>query len=125
MWEQMADQQESLRGTASQVLLNAQEILDLNVQIDVIRSGILDRYRMIDRHITMIMSTAMAGESGEGRAPALNQNWHAGLERLVRDQPHINTFRLHADHGLVLTHAPEIAEIIRRTGGAADSSTTI
>lgn len=123
MWEQMADQLEGLRGTARQVLLDAREILDLNIQIDAIRSGILDRYRMIDRPITMIMSTAMAGEGGQGRA--LNQNWHAGLDRLVSDQPHISTFRLNADHGLVLTHAPEIADIIRSTQAAVDSSTTI
>jgi hypothetical protein len=35
----------SLRGTARQVLLTAQEMLDLNVGVDVVRSGILDRHR--------------------------------------------------------------------------------
>ncbi|MFF4775272.1 alpha/beta fold hydrolase [Microtetraspora fusca] len=119
MWEELATQQEAVRGTARQVLLTAQEILDLNVEIDVVRSDILDRYRKIDRPINMITSSWMAGDSGEGHAPQLNQNWRAGVERLVREQPHIATFRLDADHRLVFTHAPEIARIIRSTQGMA------
>lgn len=113
MWEEMATQLEAQRGTARQVLLTAQEILELNVEIDAVRSGILDRYRQIDRPISMIMSTSMAGDSGEGYAQPFNQNWRAGVERLVREQPHIATSWLDADHGLVFTHATEIAEIIR------------
>ncbi|MEO3927781.1 alpha/beta hydrolase [Micromonosporaceae bacterium B7E4] len=115
MWEELATRQESLRGTARQVLLTAQEILDLNVEIDVVRSGILHRYREIDRPISMIMSTSMAGDSGEGPAQRLNQNWRAGVELLVREQPHIATFWLDADHRLAFTHAPEIVQIIRET----------
>ncbi|GAA3307130.1 alpha/beta fold hydrolase [Nonomuraea dietziae] len=115
MWEDMATQQDAKRGTARQVLLTAQEILDLNLEIDVIRSGILDRYSKIDRPITMIMSTSMAGDSGEGHAPRFNQNWRAGVERLVREHPHIATTWLDADHQLVFTHAPEVAQIIRDT----------
>lgn len=115
MWEDMATQQEAKRGTARQVLLTAQEILDLNLEIDVIRSGILDRYRRIDRPIAMIMSTSMAGDNGEGHAPRFNQNWRAGVERLVREHPHIATTWLDADHQLVFTHAPQIAQIIRKT----------
>ncbi|WP_067183023.1 alpha/beta fold hydrolase [Microtetraspora niveoalba] len=118
MWEDLATRQEAVRGSARQVLLTAREILDLNVEIDVVRAGILDRYRKIDRPISMIMSTSMAGDSGEGHAPRLNQNWRAGVERLVREQPHITTFRLDADHRLVFTHAPEIAQIIRSAQGA-------
>ncbi|GLY77853.1 alpha/beta fold hydrolase [Actinoallomurus iriomotensis] len=118
MWEDMATQQEAERGTARQVLLTAQEILDLNVEIDAVRSGILDRYRKIDRPISMIMSISMAGDSAEGHAPRFNQNWRAGVERLVREQPHIATFWLEADHGLVFTHGPEIAQIIRSAQGA-------
>jgi pimeloyl-ACP methyl ester carboxylesterase len=117
MWEDLATRQEAVRGTARQVLLTAQEILDLNVEIDVVRSGILDRYRKIDRPISMIMSTSMAGDSGEEHAPQLNQNWRAGVERLVREQPHIAAFWLDADHRLVFTHAPEIAQIIGSTQG--------
>ncbi|MEV3920433.1 alpha/beta fold hydrolase [Actinomadura coerulea] len=118
MWEDMATAQQAARGTARQVLLTAQEILDLNVEIDVVRSEILDRYRKIDLPISMIMSTSMAGESGEGHAARLNQNWRAGVERLVGEQPHIATSWLDADHGLVFTHAPEIAQIIQsRPGG--------
>ncbi|MFI6478503.1 alpha/beta fold hydrolase [Nonomuraea sp. NPDC050663] len=114
MWEDLAAQQETERGTARQVLLTAQEILDLNLEIDLIRSRILDRYRRIDRPITMIMSTSMAGDSSEGHALRFNQNWRAGVERLVHEHPHIATTWLDADHQLVFTHAPEIAQIIRR-----------
>jgi esterase len=114
MWEELATQQEAERGTARQVLLTAQEILDLNLEIDLVRSGILDRYRKIDRPITMIMSTSMAGDSGEGPAPRFNQNWRAGVERLVREHPHIATTWVDADHQLVFTHAQEVARIIRK-----------
>ncbi|GAA3598485.1 alpha/beta hydrolase [Nonomuraea rosea] len=119
MWADQAAQQEAERGTARQVLLTAQEILDLNVEIDAVRSGILDRYRKIDLPISMIMSTSMAGDSGEGHAPRFNRNWRAGVERLVREQPHVATHWLDADHRLVFTHAPEIAQIIRGARGPA------
>lgn len=119
MWEDMAMRQEAERGTARQVLLTAQEILDLNIEIDAIRSGILDRYRKVDRPISMIMSTSMAGDSGEGPAPRLNRNWRSGVERLLREQPQIATSWIDADHGLVFSHAREIAQIIRSTLGTA------
>ncbi|WP_460341044.1 alpha/beta fold hydrolase [Actinoallomurus acanthiterrae] len=121
MWEDLARRQKAEWGTARQVLLTAQEILDLNVEIDVVRSGVLDRYRKIDRPISMIMSTSMAGDSGDRRAARYNQNWRAGVEWLVHEQPHISTYWLDADHGLVFTHAPEIAQIIRSTQGPAGS----
>ncbi|MBE3013095.1 alpha/beta fold hydrolase [Microbispora sp. NEAU-D428] len=123
MWEDMATQQEAERGTARQVLLTAKEILDLNVEIDAVRSGILDRYRRIDLPISVIMSTAMAGDSADGHAPRLNQNWRAGGERLVREQPHVAMFPLDADHRLVFTHAAEIAQIIRSTQGPVGQAT--
>ncbi|WP_067828532.1 alpha/beta fold hydrolase [Actinomadura kijaniata] len=113
MWEEMAERQEAARGTARQVLLTAREILDLNVEIDAVRAGILDRYRRIDRPISMIMSSSMAGDGAGGHAPRLNRNWRSGVERLVREQPRIATSWLDADHRLVFTHAPEIAQIIR------------
>ncbi len=115
MWEELAARQETERGTERQVLLTAREILGLNLEIDLIRSGILDRYGKIDRPITMIMSTSMAGDGDEGPAPKFNQNWRAGVERLVREHPHIATSWLDADHQLVFTHAREVARIIRRT----------
>ncbi len=124
MWEDLATQQEAKRGTPRQVLLTAKEILDLNLEIDEIRSEILDRYRKIDRPISLIMSTAMAGDSGEGHAPRFNQNWRAGVERLVREQPHIATTWLEADHQLVFTHAPEIARIILAAEGPAGRATS-
>jgi pimeloyl-ACP methyl ester carboxylesterase len=109
MWEDLATRH------ARQVLLTAQEILDLNLEIDVARSEILDRYRKIDLPISMIMSTAMAGR-GEERAQWRNQNWRSGIERLVRERPHVSTSWLDADHRLVRTHAPKIAQIIRARG---------
>lgn len=115
MADELAQRHEAARaeGTAHRVLLTAQHIHDLNVEIDVIRSAILDRYRRIDHPIHMIMSTSMAGGSTEGRAPRHNRLWRAGVERLVRERPHISTSWLGADHRLVFTHAREIADIIR------------
>jgi esterase len=115
MWETLATHQESARGTARQVLLTGQQILDLNLEIDVIRSKILDRYSRIDCPISMIMSTSMAGDSTDGRALRYNQNWRAGIERLTRERPHISASWLDADHGLAVTHAQEITQIIRNT----------
>lgn len=118
MCAELATQQQAEQDTARQVSLTAQEILALNVEIDVVRSRILDQYRKIDRPISLIMSTSMAGDSG-GHAARFNQNWRAGVERLVREHPHIATSWLDADHGLVFTHAPEIAQIIRGAQGPA------
>ncbi|WP_244892019.1 alpha/beta fold hydrolase [Nocardia beijingensis] len=112
---------EGAKGTPRQVMLTAQEILDLNLEVDMVRSAILDRYRKINCPISMIMSTSMAGDSGEGRASWRNQNWKAGIERLVRDQPHISTTWLDAGHGLLVTHAQEIARIIQDTACQASS----
>ena len=115
MREDPATRQETERtkGTARQVLLTAQELFDLDLESDVVRSGILNRYRKIDHPTSMIMSTSIAGNSGEGRAPRHNQLWRAGIERLVGELPHVSTTWLDADHRLVFTHAPEIAQIIR------------
>ncbi len=124
MWEHLAAQQEAEQGTARQVSLTAQNILDLNLEIDVIRSEILDRYRRIDQPISMIMSTWMAGDSGEGHAPRFNRIWRAGVARLVREHPHIATTWLDADHRLVFTHAREIAQIIRSAEGPASQATS-
>ncbi|TQS29269.1 alpha/beta fold hydrolase [Microbispora sp. KK1-11] len=124
MWENLAARQEDERGTARQVLLTGQEILDLNLEIDVVRSEILDRYRRINRPIRMIMSASMAGDSGEGHAPQFNQTWRAGVERLVREHPDITTTWLDADHQLVFTHAPEIAQIIHGAEGPARRATS-
>jgi esterase len=107
------------KGTARQVLLTTQDIIDLNVEIDVFRSSILDRYRKIDRPISIVMSTSMAGDNGEAQAARLNQLWRAGIERLVRERPHICASWLDADHRLVFTHAPDIAQIIRTRGRLA------
>ncbi|MGW5387235.1 alpha/beta fold hydrolase [Nocardia sp. NPDC003963] len=110
---------EGAEGTPRQVLLTARDVLDLNLEVDAVRSAILDRYRKIHCPISMIMSASMAGDSGEGRAPWRNQNWRAGIDRLVRDRPRISTTWLDAGHGLLVTHAQEIARIIRETQGPA------
>ncbi|MFI6775729.1 alpha/beta fold hydrolase [Nocardia sp. NPDC050412] len=115
MWEDFATRQEATKGSSRQVSLTAQDILDLNLELDVIRSGILDQYRKIECPISMVMSTSMAGDSSDGRALWRNQNWRAGVERLVRERPHICTSWLDAGHGLVITHAPQIAQIIGNT----------
>ncbi|SCL70874.1 Pimeloyl-ACP methyl ester carboxylesterase [Micromonospora citrea] len=119
LWEGLAIQHETLRGTERQVLLTAQETLDLNIEIDAVRSGILDLHRKVVGPVSMVMSMSMAGDSGGEHAPRLNRNWRAGVERLVRERPQTATFWLAADHGLVFTHAPEIAQIIRGAQGAA------
>lgn len=113
--DELAQAAEQNKGTAHQVLLTAQHIHALNREIDVVRSAILDRYRKIDHPITMIMSTSIAGT--EGRAPRHNRLWRTGVERLVRERPHTSTTWLDADHRLVFTHAPHIAETIRKLPG--------
>ncbi|WP_058854971.1 alpha/beta fold hydrolase [Nocardia jinanensis] len=123
MFDGLAAWTKGLEGTSRQVMLTAQEILDLNLEVDVVRSAILGRYRKIDCPISVIMSTSMAGDSGEGRAPWRNQNWREGIERLVRDQPHISASWLDAGHGLVVTRSREIARIIRDTQGRSGRTT--
>ncbi|MGK3208462.1 alpha/beta fold hydrolase [Amycolatopsis sp. MEPSY49] len=115
MAEKLQHELKRAKDTPRQVLLTAQDFLDLNLEIEVVRSGILDRYREIDRPIHMIMSTTMAGNSTDARTRWRNQNWRAGIERLVRERPHVATSWLDADHRLVVTHAPEIARLIHDT----------
>lgn len=124
LWADLATWQKTIKGTSRQVLLSAQQILDLNLELDVLRSGIdleidvvgpgiLDRYRKIDCPIRMIMATSMAGDSGAGRAPRHNRLWRAGVERLAREQPQIAISWLDATHALVVDRVPEVAELIR------------
>lgn len=115
MADGLAAEAERSRGTARQVSLTAAEIHDLNLEMDVVRSAILDRYRRIDHPISMIMSASIAGNGTAGRAPRHNRLWRAGVQRLLRQRPGISVSWLDADHRLVFTHAPEIAGIIRRT----------
>lgn len=123
LWADLATWQQTIRGTSRQVLLTAREILDLNLELDVLRSGIdldidvvgpgiLERYRKIDCPIRMIMANSMAGDSGEGRAPRHNRLWRAGIERLAREQPQIAISWLDATHALVVDHVPEVAQLI-------------
>ncbi|MEU3932885.1 alpha/beta hydrolase family protein [Streptomyces sp. NPDC029044] len=98
---------------ARHVSLTAEDIFGLGIEMDAVRGEILDRYRQIDLPVHVIMSSAIAGDSPEGRAPRHNRLWRAGAERLIREQPHISADWIDADHGLVFTHAPDVAEIIR------------
>ncbi|RJL23091.1 alpha/beta fold hydrolase [Bailinhaonella thermotolerans] len=118
MWEDLARGREADRGTPRQVLLTGREILDLNLEIDAIRAGILCRYAEIDRPVTMIMSTSMAGNGRDGRAARFNRNWRAGVERLVRERPDVAVSWIDADHRLVFTHAPRIARLIQAAASA-------
>ncbi|MFI1916671.1 alpha/beta fold hydrolase [Nocardia sp. NPDC020380] len=117
MWQALALWNAAAEGTARQVLLGAQQILDLNIEVDAVRSRILDRYREIDCPISMILSDSMASGGSEERAEWRDRNWHMGIERLVRARPHIATTWVDADHRLVSTHAPEVARIIRSISG--------
>ncbi|MFJ8711669.1 alpha/beta fold hydrolase [Streptomyces violaceus] len=98
---------------ARRVMLSAQEIFELGLEMDVVRAGILERYRKVDGAVRMIMSSAIAGRSGAGRAPRHNRLWRDGVERLVRERANVSVSWLDADHRLVFTHAPDIAEIVR------------
>lgn len=117
MWTDLAARRRALRGTPRQVLLTGQEILDLNLEVDAVRSTILGAYAEIDRPISMIMSTAMAGDDAGVFAARLNRNWRAGVERLVRARPDVSASWLDAGHGLLFTHGREIAAIIRNAAG--------
>ncbi|WP_239003872.1 alpha/beta fold hydrolase [Nocardia panacis] len=109
--------------TSGRVGLSGRQILELNLELDVLRSGIdldidvvgpglIDRYRRIDIPISMIMSTSMAGHGRAGRTARHNRLWHAGVERLVRERPQTATTWLDATHALVVTHARQIARMI-------------
>ncbi|MFC9680285.1 alpha/beta fold hydrolase [Streptomyces sp. NPDC056948] len=98
---------------ARQVSLSAEEVFELGLEMDVVRAGILERYRRVDGSVRMIMSRAIAGRGGAGRAPRHNRLWRAGVERLVRERANVSVSWLDADHRLVFTHAPDIAEIVR------------
>ncbi|WP_028920898.1 alpha/beta fold hydrolase [Pseudonocardia acaciae] len=97
--------------------LTAREIIEVNLEVDAVRARILDVYREIDRPISMIMSTAMAGDGDDERTRWRNRNWRAGIERLVRERPDISTTWLDAGHGLVVTHPTDVARIISRLVG--------
>ncbi|GGS52070.1 hypothetical protein GCM10010270_23370 [Streptomyces violaceus] len=98
---------------ARQVLLSAEEVFELGLEMDVVRAGILERYRKVDGAVRMIMSSAIAGRGSAGRAPRHNRLWRAGVQRLVRERANVSVSWLDADHRLVFTHAPDIAEIVR------------
>lgn len=109
----------SAGGTDRRILLGAADVVDLNIEIDAVRSDLLDRYRKIDLPISVIASTAMAGSDTEAHARRRNRNWRAGFERLVRERPQTAATWLDAGHDLVATRAPEIARIIRDAWGPA------
>ncbi|NEB01420.1 hypothetical protein [Streptomyces sp. SID13726] len=69
MWADQAAEAVRDRGTACQVLLSGEDILALNLELDALRSRVLNRYRGIDAPIHMIMSTSSAGDGDAGPAP--------------------------------------------------------
>lgn len=111
LWENFVHWQETVTDPSHRVRLSAQQILELNVELDALRLGILERYREIDCPVRMIMATSMAG-FGEGRASRHNRLWRTGIDRLLRARPRIDVTWIDATHALVNTHAAEIAEII-------------
>ncbi|WP_280401468.1 alpha/beta fold hydrolase [Nocardia carnea] len=112
MWENSADA-DGPEDAARRVLLTGTQALDLNLELDMIRTGeLLGRYRNIGVPIGMVLSAVMAGGGGDERTRWRNRNWRAGIERLSRERPDITTTWLQADHRLVVTHAPEIARIV-------------
>lgn len=112
MWEKSV-QVDVVADAAQRVLLTASQVLDLNLELDAIRTGpLLGRYRSIDVPIRMIMSNAMAGNGADERTRWRNRNWRAGIERLSRERPDIPATWLDADHQLVVTHAGDIARIV-------------
>lgn len=113
-WTELAVRQAG-RDRAHRVVLTAEEILDLNVEIDGVRATILDRYRRIDVPVSMIMSTAMAGDAADDHVARLNENWRAGVGRLVRERPGVDLHWVEADHGLVFSHPAEIVRIMLGT----------
>jgi esterase len=118
MAEGMAHAFEQVESTDRRILLTPQDFVDLNVEVDAVRSDILDRYRKLHCPISVIASTAMAGDGDDERTRWRNQNWRDGFERLARERPQTPVTWLDAGHDLVLTHASPIAEIIRGTQDA-------
>lgn len=86
------------------------DVLRLNMEVDTVRLGILDWWHRITAPVTVVTSTWIAGEDGPERHNAL---WLDGFARLRREVPRASVTRLPADHGLVFTHAAEIAGIVR------------
>lgn len=86
------------------------DVLRLNMEVDAVRLGILDWWHRVTAPVTVVTSTWIAGEDGPARHNAL---WLDGFERLAREVPGVGVTRLRADHGLVVTHAGEVAGVVR------------
>ncbi|MFJ4685523.1 alpha/beta fold hydrolase [Streptomyces sp. NPDC088789] len=104
---------ERFRGTPRRVLLTTEDILELQRETDRVRAVLLDRYREIEHPVSLIMSTTLAGDRAEGRAPHYNHLWRTGVARLVRERPGTSVNWFDADHRLVFTHARQIAQTVR------------
>lgn len=125
MFEDVAAWTASVADTPHRVLLTAADMLAVNREVGAMRAAILPRFARIECPVRMVMSTAMAGDDGDDRARRRNRDWRAGIERLVREHPHIRTRWLTAGHDLVHTRAEDIARFIatgegRETGSHAD-----
>ncbi|MEV6071099.1 alpha/beta hydrolase [Nocardia sp. NPDC052001] len=133
MWEDSTSSRQAGMSARGRVVLSAQEIVDLNLELDALRSGIdtrnnvigpgiLDRYHAIECPIHLIMATSMAGDDGDARTSRFNRLWRGGVDRLVRERPDIPVTWLDATHALVITHASEITRIIRAAQHPADQA---
>ncbi|HEY1180220.1 MAG TPA: alpha/beta hydrolase [Phytomonospora sp.] len=90
--------------------LTPEDVLRVNLEIDAVRLGILERYEAIDAPIRVVTSTWIAGEDGPARH---NELWRAGWARLAEARPEIPMTRLATDHGLVFSHPEEVAAAVR------------
>ncbi|MBF6520960.1 alpha/beta fold hydrolase [Nocardia farcinica] len=120
MFEDLAAWTARVADTPHRVLLTAADMLAVNREVDAMRAAILPRFGRIECPVRMVMSTAMAGDDGDDRARRRNRNWRAGIERLVREHPHIRTRWLAAGHDLVHTRAEDIARFIAAGEGPGD-----
>ncbi|GAA2320813.1 hypothetical protein GCM10009853_093810 [Glycomyces scopariae] len=106
-----------VRGTERQVLLDVDDFVELNVEIDRLRVRLPDRLRGLELPVHVIASSAMAGRGDDDQTRWRNANWRAGFERLGAELPQAEVTWLDADHGLVVTHADRIAEMILEVFG--------
>lgn len=93
--------------------LSVDDIVDICLELEAIRSTLLEDYRRLDVPIRMIMSAAIAGDADEPTAVRLSGIWRRGIDRLTVELPQIAVTWLAADHGLIVTHAEQIGDLIR------------
>jgi esterase len=109
-------ERKALDGTPRRQLLSADEFIALLREIEAHRGSSTQRIDRAGCPITMIMSEYMAGRSGD-RAAELNATWREAVDVLAADRPSITVHRLPAGHDLVITHAEQVAALVRVSVG--------